>query len=341
MNPMNPQTGKMHLLDRTLIESALAKSPSGGNSKPFEWRWRGDSLQITHVESLAVHYLNRNHHTSWIALGCLLTSVEVAANVQGFEMRFLVSEQDLCAELRFQPGKGLRRLNRLQALTTRTTYRGPLTASQKPLITVEDMASNVHVSIRAAEEISNEMKSFLTKADSYLWLQTAATRDFFREVRFGKKSEHPDGRGIRVTDLGIGKADQIMLRCFSYMPWLPSIIARIPVLNASFRASTRRSLKHAHLLLISVDHLQPASLLKVGQESMKVWLDLEEQGYKVQPYSMASITLVDAATGFLPMDTKAGFRRLFSRVGPEVLRRQFNLPSAQKPVWLLRVGKIS
>jgi hypothetical protein len=341
MNPTDPRNGKAHPLDRSLIESALEKSPTGGNSKPFEWRWNGDSLHITHVETLAAHYLNRNQHTSWIALGCLLTSVEVAANAQGFEMQFLVSEQDLSAEVRFQPGMGPLHLDRLQALTTRTTYRGPLTASQKPLITVEGAASDVHVSIRAAQEISSEMKRFLTKADSYLWLQTAATRDFFREVRFGKKSEHPDGRGIRVTDLGIGKADQLMLRCFSYMPWLPSIIARIPVLNSSFRASTRRSLKNAHLLLISVDDLQPASLLKVGQESMKVWLKLEEQGYKVQPYSMASITLVDAATGFLPTDTKAGFRELFSRVGPAILRRQFNLTPEQKPAWLLRVGKIS
>jgi hypothetical protein len=72
---------------------------------------------------------------------------------------------------------------------------------------------------------------------------------------------------------------------------------------------------------------------------MQVWIEMEKQGYKVQPLSMASITLVDAATNSLPADTKKNFRQLFSFTGPEVLKEQFQLSAQEKPVWLLRIGR--
>jgi hypothetical protein len=327
-------------INHSLIELAMQRSPTGGNSKPFFWYWTGQVLHIRHDESLATHYLNRNHHTSWLALGCLLKSVEFAARCEGFQISYEIRKADLSTDVAFSCSPDVTsRPSDLQALLNRRTYRGPLVESEKPSLAINAETGAVRTHMVSSSEISSPMKKFLIKADSYLWLQKHATRDFFREIVFTRKEQTETDRGIRVMDLGIGKMDQLMLRFFSMMPWLPSLMVRIPVLNHSFRASTERTLKNAHLALITARSLEPLELFRTGQQAMQVWIEMEKQGYKVQPLSMASITLVDAATNSLPADTKKNFRQLFSFTGPEVLKEQFQLSAQEKPVWLLRIGR--
>lgn len=336
-------------IDRTLIERALEKSPTGGNSKPFSWSWSGEALVIKHDAKLAEHYLNRNHHTSWIALGCLLTSVEIAAKAQGFGIEFSTKEAFDPSENNHGPNSTIHfarladsnisdeAVRNLQALLGRQTYRGPLAPSAAPAF-VPTGSDGVSIRLISTAETSKTTKEYITAADSYLWIQKQATRDFFKEVTFSATPQGPKDRGIRIGDLGINKADQMMLRFLSRATWLPSLMAQVPGLNASFKAVTKRTLKNAHLLLVSAKNLNPEELIRVGQETLRAWIELEKQGYRLQPLSMASITLIDAATGVLPGDTKSMFRRLFEDIGPAVLRRQFGLATQEKPVWLLRVG---
>ncbi|MGZ5279922.1 MAG: hypothetical protein ACXWC9_08270, partial [Pseudobdellovibrionaceae bacterium] len=92
-------------LDRKSIEQALEKSPTGGNSKPFSWSWHGNALSIHHNQALAEHYLNPDHQASWIGLGCLLTSVELAARDQGWKIEFRICKEDVSAEIAFMPSE--------------------------------------------------------------------------------------------------------------------------------------------------------------------------------------------------------------------------------------------
>ncbi|MGZ5279475.1 MAG: hypothetical protein ACXWC9_06015, partial [Pseudobdellovibrionaceae bacterium] len=221
-------------LNRSLIETALEKSPTGGNSKPFSWTWQGRSLHIHHNNQYAEHYLNRNQHTSLIALGCLIASVEIAAQFQGFDVESNVLIQDLSAQLKFtkneQAGKGF---EDYQALLKRQTFRGEFSPSPKPTLPSLRASSAVQVHVAGSQEISEQTKNFLTAADTYLWLQKHATRDFLNEIHFTRLPQTKDDRGIRVVDLGVGKMDQILLKIFSWVPWLPNMFARIPGLNSS------------------------------------------------------------------------------------------------------------
>ncbi len=326
--------------NRDLIEAALERSPTGGNSKPFYWTWDGMTLHIRYDQVLAEHYLNRNHHTSWIALGCMIASAEIAAQFSGHALDVSVSEKDLSASLKFAKSKIMKTQNELMsALLNRSTYRGSLKASEAPSLTPMNSASKVQLRLQANQGLTSAMKAFLTQADSYLWLQSQATRSFFHEIQFTHKPQQKEDRGIRVVDLGIGKMDQLMLRFFSWRPQLATFFARIPGLNLSFRAASVRSQKNAHYILLSATDLRPMTLVKVGQEAMKAWLEMEKQGYKVQPISMASITLLDAARGVLPHDTLQKFRSLFTKQGPDALSQQFHLKADEKPIWLLRVGR--
>ena len=327
-------------LSLKVIEMALHKSPTGGNSKPFHWHWEKNNLIIKHSFEHAAHYLNRNNHTSWIALGCLIESVKVAALSQDWEAHSQISNDNLSAQISFTAATSSSvPIPRLIALLDRITYRGPLSKSEPPEIFThhENSSNGIQIKLAETEDLSSEFKKFIISSETYIWLQQKATRAFFSEVRFfdHRKNE----RGIRSEDLGINKADQFMLYCFSFIPWLLSVIVSIPVLNFSFKQASKRNLKNAHFVLITAPSLKSLNLLNAGEAAIRLSIDLEMQGYVVQPYSMASITLVDAATNQLPTDTLEKFKTLFTQIGPEVLKNQFNLEIVEKPIWLLRVGR--
>lgn len=328
-------------IDRSVIESALERTPTGGNSKPFYWNWIDGTLLVRHDKELDEHYLNRKYQTSWIALGCLIASVQIAAKSQGLKVDCKISWEEHTARFTFQNfSEKIVKSDDLRLLLQRKTYRGALQESPAPTLTLSSNRQ-IQIHLSPSQHILKSTTRFLTLADSYLWLQKKAARSFFKEVVFTANPQGKEDRGIRVVDFGIGKMDQMMLRLFSRMTWLPSLVARIPLLNTPFKANTKRTLKNAHLLLVTAEDLSAPSLVRAGEEAMKSWLELEKQGYQLQPLSTASITLVDAANGLLPEDTRPFFRSLFTDTGPRILKEQFHLNEKEKPVWLLRVGKAS
>lgn len=327
-------------VNKEMIEAALKKTPTGGNSKPFLWDWKNNTLEIRHDEKLAAHYLNRNDHTSWIALGCLLESVQIAAANQNWSTEVTI-HGSANATIQFKKLMIEDKSNENYArLLKRTTYRGAFKPSEAPTVTADSNHQGeqvVQIKTLAAKDLTTAFKNLLVTADTYLWLQTKATKAFFKEVRFFE--DNKEDRGIRSKDLGVGIMDQIMLFCFSFMPWMIKWVVKTPVLNLSFKKVSLQNIKNSHFVLVTSHGFDPQSLILVGRQSLKAWLNLEEQGFSVQPYSTASITLVDAATGFLPQDTLSVFKKLFSVNGPAIYQEQFKLFSSEKPVWLFRVGK--
>jgi len=325
-------------LNIELINAALAKTPTGGNAQQFIWKWVSqNTLHVHHESALDAHYLNRNLHTSWIALGCLIESVSIAAAWQGFTIQTTV-QKDLRTVITFTPASTPVPSAQFMSLIKRSTFRGRFEKSEAPnLHELQRQNSDVQVHVSDNLSLSDKMIQFIKSADMYLWLQSKATVSFFREIRFFD----PDTtkRGIRSANLGVGVADQIMLYLFSFVPKLLSLIVRIPLLNFSFKQASIRNLKNAHFVLITSSEDDVRHLIEVGRKSMQVWLQLEDQGYSVQPYSTASITLLDARAGHMPPDILEQFRTLFSVTGPEVLAEQFHLKANEKPVWLFRVGK--
>lgn len=327
-------------LNRELLEAAMSKSPTGGNAKPFVWQWDGETLEISVDAKFDEHYLNRNHHTTWIALGCLIESIEIAARHQSFEPSFQVNEKSPRALVSFKRLKPAQpKLGSLAHLLSRSTYRGRFQPSKAPVLAKvsNEMTPGIRVHVAAFDAVQPAFRKFLLLADTYLWRQTMATVSFLKEIRF---FDHQiEKRGIRSEDLGISMADQIMLYAFSFAPWLLSTIASIPVLNFNFVRASKVSLQNSHFVLFTAVETDARSLMRIGREALSTWLRLEDLGYRIQPHSMSSITQVDAATGHLPKDTRPNFIRAFTKDGPSIMAEQFKLQPEEKVVWLFRVGR--
>ncbi len=323
---------------RDMIEMALQKTPTGGNCKLFDWCWiTKTELRVSPKKDRSPHYLNRNQHADWITLGCMIQSIEIAAEAQNFKCEVKIS-QNLCVDFTFTASTQKHTdKNKFNNLLKRRTAREKYQASPAPHISASQNA-HVKLSLIAASNMQTEFKDFLLKADQYIWLQIEATKSFFKEVRFFDHRKNLPG--IRSEDLGVQKADQVMLYILSFIPWMLSLIVRVPILNLSFESASRKNIAHSHFILISAKSLNSRALIEAGKQAFRAWIELEEQGYCAQPYSSASINLVDAATGHLPKDTLSSFRKLFESKAPEILKRQFNLEASDNAVWLLRVGKL-
>lgn len=331
------------------IVKALNHSPTGGNSKPFSWGWNEDTLCISHSTELSAHYLNRNNHTSYLALGCLIASIEVTAADMNLSWKVQFNEVTLYTEVKFfslnEGGKDKKEIL-FPMIAKRNTYRGEfkktktlnsaqftvadVNAFQEELVTRQFVSSN---------QVGQQFKNYLLKAESYLWVQTKALKDFLKEIRFFSSKSSLEERGIPTSELGISIVDEVMLAALRVVPAVLSWMRRIPLLNMQMVMAAKKTIKNSHFCLFSTKDLSASSLVQVGRVAMLTWLDLELQGYKVQPLSVASIPLLDSVTGHLPEDTRAEFKKLYQTTGVKMMSEQFDINQDQKPVWLFRFGE--
>ncbi len=327
------------------VELALNYSPSGGNSKPFQWKWMSDyELHITHDNQLALHYLNRNNHTSYLALGCLLTSVEVVADKLNLAVETQIDEVALSTKVKFVNKTKMSSLSFLYSVIgQRSTYRGKFkkqkqTASAFKSDTFFEGQEVISREYKYSESLNSAFIKFLLETESYMWVQKKALIDFLSEIRFFSNKSSKEQRKIASFELGVSIVDQILLASLKRVPWLLSLMRQVPILNLPMKANVYKSVKNANFCLFRSQSLKPQALIEVGKVAMLTWLELEKQGYKVQPMSLSSIPVLDSLTGHLPDDTKASFTELFQRQSLEVFNGQFSENQELKPVWLFRFG---
>ena len=235
------------------IELALNCSPSGGNCKPFLWKWIGDcELHITHDMQLAHHYLNRNNHTSYLALGCLLISIEVIADKLNLAVETQIDEAELATKVKFVNKTKTSSLSFLySALKQRSTYRGQFKKQQQK---VSDFKSDMFFEGQEVvsreyiyfESLNSLFIKYLLKTESYMWIQKKALIDFLAEIRFFSNKSSKKQRKIASFELGVSIVDQILLASLKRVPSLLSLMRQIPILNLPMKANVYKGLKNAN-----------------------------------------------------------------------------------------------
>lgn len=334
---INEQGISLNLEQEAKFELVLKRLPTGGNAKPFTWNWTDKKLCIEHSNELAAHYLNRNNHTSLLALGCMITTVDITAKSMGLNWKAQFNETTLYTEIEFfhtQVSSRTQAENQrlyLQ-LQKRSTYRGEFKPSE--IKTLETSFGK----ILAASKMNQNFQKYLIQCESYLFLQAQALKDFFKEIRLFSNKSSFEARGIAGFELGISMMDRLSLAVLQFVPQVLTWIRKTPGLNFQMVQAAKRTVAHSHFCLFSTKDLNPSSLIQVGRRAMLTWLELELQGFKVQPMSIASIPVLDSATGQLPSDTRPEFVKLYAEQGPQVMTEQFKLAKNQAPVWMFRFG---
>ena len=90
------------------IVAAAIQAPSGDNCQPWRFDWDGRTLTVLHDAQRAEHPLDAGRVGSELALGCVLESVEIAADAEGLQaeasLHLAEPRSPAWATIRFEPG---------------------------------------------------------------------------------------------------------------------------------------------------------------------------------------------------------------------------------------------
>jgi nitroreductase len=328
------------------IVAAGSRGPSGENCQPWRFRWSGGQLSVSHDRVRAAHNLDANYHSSYLTLGCLLEAIQIEASAEGFNVSVALSlpcrsepEPPAWARVRFAP-RGGRPDELAEALSKRCTdrrlYRGGSLEDPVFAEIVRDSRERTDCGLRIQNRFSQELLGYLKEAETYVWRHEAAHQDLMRWIRFGRDEARSAPDGLPWPSLAIGLLQSRVLRlCRSFS--IQRLLNGPIFLRQIRRLSQRQVTSSAALLCVTVTSTDPEQLVEAGRLGFRAWLRLNQNGYGVQPMTIASCSVYNSVTGALPPDALPEFVKLF-RNGLSVLRRAFGFDEPDIPVWMFRTG---
>lgn len=344
----------MHM-NKQLIIDCLKYAPSGGNSKPYLLDFPDNNLTLSLIKNKTEHYLNRNHHADYINLGCACFVIWLALRYQNYNFKLIKQTSDgpkITLKFTIFEETNEISINHLyNFIFKRKTYRKQFIESEpsedlslevfklfeKSLKQSEEIISSVH--FVSSKRTSKPFLKYLLFCEEYLWHHTGTIKSVLSDLNFDMKKQ--DGEKLPITSFSLNKIDIFFIKLIKRFPIIGKTFIKLPILKNVLLSLTIKNLKNSHFFLVTSSHTNKNNLIQCGAMAMFTWLTIGNSGYKLQPLSGASLTLVDAKNKFLPEDTKKAFLRVFSHDGPEILKNEFGCSVNEFPVWMFRYGKIN
>lgn len=351
-------------MNKQKFEDILQRSPTGGNSKPFGFLWSENNNNLVTIfadKNISQHYLNRNNHGDYLGFGCLMYLIYLESLAQNLQFEILNLEEEplfLKIQIQFNQIQTLtenqkNHLNLYTYINQRSTYRQGFKFEDNinldlfhsyPRLTFfkkNDYQLNLHFC--TAQQVTSEFKKYLIQCEAYIWSHKQATKDVLNDIRFGSASAPSASkkRKIPVSSFKLNFIEEFFIKFLQSKPQIGQLLIRMPLFKYTLTSLTIKNIHNSHFFLVSTSKICPESLIEAGALAMQTWLLLESQNLKAQPFSGASINLVDAFTNNLPNDTLPSYFQLFNETGPALFKSQFNLTESERPVWMFRLGKPS
>ncbi|MCA1644003.1 MAG: hypothetical protein LC797_00570 [Chloroflexi bacterium] len=326
------------------IMAAALRAPSQDNCQPWSFAWRAGDLLVFHDEARATSPTNVGGHFSYLSLGCLLESIQLAAAADGLAAtwRMLFPATGATAEqpwaiVSFSPASAPSEAARSVAAglerrwTDRRAYRGGDLADPVFVDVARDADSSGDCSLYLRDPHDPKLLSYLERAEGYVWSHSSTHQALMRWIRFG--SGATDGMPWQCLG-GTFLESRVLECCRSY--------AVQRMLNPVFAPTLRRRLRRqiassAALGCVTVRAVGAAPLLEAGRVALRTWVRLNVRGFAYQPLAVAAIGVYNAWVGSLPADTRPVFRDIFV-TGRSTLGAAFGFPETELPVWLFRTG---
>lgn len=338
------------------LENILKFIPSGSNSKPFAIELASSEELIVKLNTdLTRHYLNRKNHCDYINLGCaayvvwlylkeekiLVKSIKLKKNEKNvlcLVLKIKTTSEELDTDLNLFIKK--RKTHRTKFLNKSSTveYSNDLFKKFEELFP-EAQFNEVNIKIKHSDLINSDFKKYLIICEEYLWNHPQATKDILSDIRFNSELSSSEERKMPYQTFGLKSADIFFLKVMSRWPFIAKILIKLPLIKGLLTKFTVNNLENANFFLITSQNYQAINLLRSGAKAMDFWLQLEKHKYKAQPFSVASISLVDAYNGALPSNTSKRYLVFFENLAWALFRKEFFLKESEKPVWLFRFGK--
>ncbi len=333
---------------REIIEKAI-KSPSGDNCQPWSFAWDGIKLSIYHDERRAYHPLNAGQRASWIALGCMLESIKIAASaikyVAEIEVGTLESgNDDPWAVVHLLSKEGVKADPLFDYLEKRTTdrrlYQGGELNNDLLQTVLERSEEYRPAGLFFVDHISQNLEKYILESEAQMMEHPEVMINILKWTHLSTRKAKKSGDGLSWRNMSVRLFEVPGIWLIKKFPFLMKLVRRNLVRQHRERIKAQIQTA-AGLICVTVPKSAstPKDIVNAAGMIMRTWLLLTSQAYGCQPLTMSS-TLIYLMNQQLLDEHFAENIEIFEE-GEKLMHQEFGIPEDQTPVWMIRTGRSS
>lgn len=331
------ESQKKHLINY------LRFSPTGDNSQHWKFHFENNNLKIYLDEERSKHNLNISNSASTLALGCLIETAKIWADINSFNMHYSVANpkdfpQLVC--LNFSSGN-TESLFEEWDLFNRHTNRKFFRSSNIPqqlFAELEDINSDLDVKIHYNTEPSNSLRDLYQLGEYFIWENRNAFIDTTDWVRFNLSECIRTLDGFSLKNLNLKKMDGFILKLLRSSYSLQKIFWYLGA-GLKIKLDTYRLKKNmGGVLAISTELKGKHALIESGRAMMRSWIYLNKNSISVQPMTVISLLpFMHSQIGKWPEGTPKNFGEKINEAF-DAWNENIDLPKTHKITWAIRFG---
>lgn len=341
---------------------AIGRCSTPDNSQPWQMEWiRSSILQIRHLPEVDAHIMNIKHLATHISLGGMIEAAKLWALKNGYELSdriFFSGEEFQNSPLRVELHFSKTEPGHTQTMSSVST-KDPLAEIHFDLLfhrKVERRAFsktrnkfNPSALIALSELRFHDLKlhffmptksliRFISEVEVLLWKNQQFRLDLFKWFRFRKNTYDRLKNGLYRKELGVPWPEVIGLALISRIPRFFGYISFL--FQLGFKLNVLRGMKNiAGMASISVSSDLPTTGVRVGALGLRLWLELQRQGFAVQPFALSVFSIYYYCQNYPHyFSDQKKLKDLVKKQSQQILN-ELALPPGFYPVWWLRYGE--
>jgi hypothetical protein len=320
---------------KNIISMAVKMTPTGDNSQPFSLAWKDDRAIIFHDNDLARHRLNTNNYASYIALGCLLESVRIAASSEGYDIEYQLDPVNPLSAFsigfvaRAKTDEKLLPLLQERCTDRRFYLKG---WDAKVAQEISEVSKEYSPRLKIIENLPPDFKDYLLRVDRVFWDDKQIFFDTLKWIRFSEKEALATKDGLPLLNLGLDMVGGAYLWLASRFAWLHKIFSFGGIIEGR-RILTKQFNSSAGFCFFYPKEKDLLSLVEVGKLGQRTWLELNSRAYAVQPITVGTLMPFVTKNYGTIHDLPKSVQELFAEGGK--LHADSEIPA-----WGFRFGKV-
>ncbi|AUG81193.1 hypothetical protein CFP65_6543 [Kitasatospora sp. MMS16-BH015] len=281
------------------------QAPSGGNTQPWRFVWRGRALdcRVDHEQPLTV--LDFERSASRLAIGAAVENIDLAARAAGWACQAEPcpdpADPDLAYRLTFTADPAAERPPLAGWIEQRVTNREPGPAVPLDERAAAALASCAEESGARLQLVSDrddlaELGRILGVADRLRMMSQPLHRDMMGELRWSEAETRRTRDGIDLATLGFDRTDLAGVAVARHWPNLAFL--RTVGGGSSFEEPARKTVAASSAVgLLSIAGTGPEAYLRGGRAVQRLWLTATSLGLGLQPLTALTYLLARVERG--------------------------------------------
>jgi nitroreductase len=281
---------------RHALVAAGIQAPSGDNSQPWQFRWRGAGLEIAVDAARAHTFFDVDGVASLISVGAVVANIELAAATRGWRSSITWlpagEERGPAARLTFDPAPAAG-AELAAAIPRRCVNRRPCGRRPLPADWLTEQAQQAGRHGTALTWITDgtarhRVSQIVRLADWVRFTHPRVHADFMAELRFTRQEAEESRDGLAIPTLESGPLAGPALRFLR--PWPRTASLNRLGLYRALTTPTVRLVRTAPAVgLLSTARDTPLAYLAGGVAMQRLWLAATAAGIAFQPVTVATL----------------------------------------------------